>query len=189
MPLLTSGSEIYNPITDIDRPPVILFVDDEANILSALKRLFHSSGFKLLTAESAAAGLEILASEPVDLIVSDMRMPGMNGAQFLAQAKIQCPDTQRILLTGYAEMDAAVSAINDGGIYRYLQKPWEEDDLRLAIQHALEQQQLKRQTARLTEMVQEQNVQLARFNHELEAQVAARTGEIEQTVLFLEKAQ
>jgi adenylate cyclase len=169
--------------------PVILFVDDEPNILSALKRLFRGSGFKLLTADSGAAGLALLEQEPVDLIISDMRMPGMSGAQFLAHAKQLYPDTVRMLLTGYAEMDATISAINDGGIYHYLQKPWDEKDLLLTVQHALEQQDLKRQTARLSAVVQRQNEQLKAFNHDLEVQVAARTGEIQQTVLFLESTQ
>jgi adenylate cyclase len=186
---LTGGTGIDNPVTEVVRPPVILFVDDEANILSALKRLFRSSGFKLLTAESGSAGLALLAEEPVDLIISDMRMPVMNGAQFLAQAKKQYPEAIRILLTGYSEMDATISAINDGGIYRYLQKPWDEHDLVLTVQQALEQQELKRETARLTAIVQLQNEQLTAFNNQLEVQVAARTGEIQQTVMFLEKAQ
>jgi len=185
--IMVSG--IDHPVTDVFRPPKILLVDDEVNILSALKRVFRLSGFKLLTAESGPAGLAVLAEEPVDLIISDMRMPVMNGAQFLSQAKKQCPDAIRILLTGYSEMDATISAINDGGIYRYLQKPWNEHDLVLTVQHALEQQELKREAARLSTVVQLQNERLAAFNKELEAQVAARTGEIQQTVLFLEKAQ
>jgi len=170
-------------------PPTLLFVDDEANILSALKRLFRASGFTLLTAESGAAGLEILSAEDVDLVISDMRMPVMSGAQFLSQVKEKYPDTIRILLTGYSEVDAAISAINDGGIYRYLQKPWDEQDLLLTVQHALEQQALKRQTERLTALVHTQNEQLKWFNLDLERQVAARTGEVQQTVLFLESAQ
>lgn len=170
-------------------PAVILCVDDEVNILSALKRLFRSSEFKLLTAESGAAALEILAAEPVDLILSDMRMPGMNGAQFLAQARQLYPDTVRILLTGYAEMDAAIAAINDGGVYRFLQKPWDEHELVLAVRQALEQQALRRQNEQLSAVVRRQNQQLQAFNNELEAQVAARTGEVQQTVLFLEHAQ
>jgi len=173
----------------VARLPTLLLVDDETNILSALKRLFRSSGYKLLTAESGSAGLEILATEKVDLIISDMRMPGMSGAQFLSQAKQNHPDTMRILLTGYAEVDAAISAINDGGIYRYLQKPWDEQDLILTVQQALEQQALKRQTKELTALVLKQNERLKSFNTELEKQVAARTGEVEQTVMFLESAQ
>jgi len=189
---MPSSTAALNPAgleAETDRLPVLLFVDDETNILSALKRLFRASGFKLLTAESGVAGLEILATEKVDLVISDMRMPVMSGAQFLAQVKQHYPDTVRILLTGYSEVEAAISAINEGGIYRYLQKPWDEQDLTLTVQQALEQQALKRKTERLTALVQQQNEQLKLFNHELEKQVAARTGEIQQTVMFLESAQ
>lgn len=194
--LPVSGKAMSQPIDEssdtasaADRLPAILFVDDEADILSALRRLFRSSGCKLLTAGSGQAGLDVLAAEPVDLIISDMRMPGMNGAEFLAQAKARFPETVRILLTGFSEMGAAISAINEGGIYRYLQKPWDDQDLLLTVQHALEQQRLKRQTEHLTALVQSQNEKLKIFNLDLERQVQARTGEIQQTVLFLEKAQ
>jgi adenylate cyclase len=189
MPSNLSPSNLADLEAEPERLPVLLFVDDESNILSALKRLFRSTGFKLLTAESGIAGMQILATEKVDLVISDMRMPVMNGAQFLAQVKQHYPDTARILLTGYAEVEAAISAINEGGIYRYLQKPWDEHDLTLTVQQALEQQALKRKTERLTALVQHQNEQLKSFNSELEMQVAARTGEIQQTVLFLESAQ
>lgn len=186
-------SQLIDESTDVAgsaaQVPAILFVDDEADVLSALKRLFRSSGCKLLTAGSGEAGLDILAAEPVNLIISDMRMPGMSGAQFLARAKAQFPETVRILLTGFSEMDAAISAINEGGIYRYLQKPWNDQDLMLTVQHALEQQSLKRETEHLTALIQSQNEKLRAFNHELEQQVVARTGEIQQTVLFLEQAQ
>ena len=116
---------------------VVLVVDDEAGILSALKRLFRPVGYKVLTAESGAAALEILAAEHVDLIISDMRMPGMTGAQFLAQAKASYPDIVRILLTGYSEVGSTIAAINEGGIYHYLPKPWDEHDLLLTVKRAL----------------------------------------------------
>ena len=128
-----------------DPMPVILLVDDEASILSSLKRLFRPHGYKILTAESGAQGLELMATETVDLVISDMRMPGMTGAQFLALAKERFPDTVRILLTGYSEISATIAAINDGGIYHYLPKPWDERDLLLTVQRALEQQQLKQE--------------------------------------------
>ncbi|HEY4072260.1 MAG TPA: HD domain-containing phosphohydrolase [Herbaspirillum sp.] len=168
---------------------VVLVVDDEAGILSALKRLFRPAGYKVLTAESGAAGLEILASEHVDLIISDMRMPGMTGAQFLAQAKASYPDIVRILLTGYSEVSSTVAAINEGGIYHYLPKPWDEHDLLLTVKRALEQQQLKNEAQRLTQIVLRQNEELSAFNANLEKQVVARTEEIRQTVLFLEHSE
>jgi response regulator RpfG family c-di-GMP phosphodiesterase len=85
-----------------------------------------------------------MASADVDLVISDMRMPGMNGAQFLAQVKRQWPATMRILLTGYSEIGSTISAINDGGIHHYLSKPWEDRELLMIVAHALEEQQLRK---------------------------------------------
>jgi adenylate cyclase len=168
---------------------VILVVDDEPSILSALKRLFRPHNYRVLTAESGAAGLEVLAAEPVDLIISDMRMPGMSGAQFLAQAKTVYPDVVRILLTGYSDVGSTIAAINEGGVYHYLPKPWDEHDLLLTVRRALEQQQLKKEAERLAQVVLRQNEELSAFNANLEQQVVARTEEIRQTVLFLEHSE
>lgn len=170
-------------------PPCVLLVDDEQSILSALKRTFRPQGYRLLTATSAEAGLDILASAEVDLVISDMRMPGMNGAQFLAQVRQQWPATMRILLTGYSEIGSTISAINDGGIHHYLAKPWEDRELLMTVAHALEEQQLRKQKMALERKVREQNQQLADFNRQLERQVQSRTEELRQTVLFLENAQ
>ena len=87
-------------------------VDDEANILSPLRRLFRPHGYKVLVAGGGVEGLEMLAGEHVDLIISDMRMPGMDGATFLAEARQRYPDTVRLLLTGYADMDSTIAAIS-----------------------------------------------------------------------------
>ncbi|AOJ69895.1 MULTISPECIES: HD domain-containing phosphohydrolase [Burkholderia] len=169
--------------------PVILIVDDEPSILSALKRLLRTARYQVVTADSGAAGLDVLAAGDVDLIVSDMRMPGMTGAEFLARAQTLRPDTMRVLLTGYSEIDAVVSAINEGGVYRYLNKPWDDHDLLLTVKQALEQRRLRQETARLFAITQKQNEALVAFSTELEAQVHARTEEIRQTVMFLEDAQ
>lgn len=169
--------------------PVVLLVDDEPSILSALRRLLRTPRYEVLTAESGAAALELLASTEVDLIISDMRMPNMSGAEFLARAQTFYPDTMRILLTGYSEIDSVVRAINEGGVYRYLNKPWDDQDLLLTVAQALEQRRLRKETARLTALTQRQNNELREFNAGLEAQVLARTEEIRQTVMFLEDAQ
>lgn len=189
MPSIATPVSGDSPKANVAGPPTLLLVDGETNILSALKHLFDSSGFKLLTAESGPAGLEILATEHVDLIISDLHMPVMSGAQFLSRAKEKYPDTLGILLAGHSEIDATISAIDDGSIYRYLQKPWNEHDLRLTVQQALKQLALKKEAERLTALVHRQNEQLKSFSSELEAQVAARTTEIRQTVRTLESAQ
>ena len=166
----------------------LLFVDDEANILSSLKRLFRPQGYRIFTAESGAQGLEIMARETVDLVVSDMRMPEMNGAQFLEKAREKWPDTVRILLTGYAEVGATIDAINKGQIYRYVSKPWEDNDITLIVKHALQQKVLEREKQRLEELTHKQNEELKDMNAHLEEKVLSRTEEVRQTMGFLEAA-
>jgi response regulator RpfG family c-di-GMP phosphodiesterase len=122
-----------------DKPATILFVDDEVNVLNALRRLFHSEPYVTYIATSGAEGLEILQQNAVDLIVSDMRMPEMNGAEFLAQVVMKWPDTIRILLTGYSDMQSTIDAINKGRIYNYCNKPWNNEEFKLLVRNALEQ--------------------------------------------------
>ncbi|TCV89650.1 HD domain-containing phosphohydrolase [Sulfurirhabdus autotrophica] len=169
-------------------PSTLLFVDDEANILSSLKRLFRPFGYRIFTAESGAEGLEIMERDSVDLVVSDMRMPEMNGAQFLEKVREKWPDTVRILLTGYAEMEATIDAINKGQIYRYISKPWEDNDITLTVKQALERKQLEREKERLEALTQKQFEELKEFNATLESKVKSRTEEVRQTMGFLEVA-
>ncbi len=165
---------------------VLLFVDDEPNILSALRRLFRPHGYRILTAESGAAALKLLEQEPVDLILSDMRMPEMDGAQLLEQVKEHHPGVIRMLLTGYADMNSTVKAINQGEIYRYLSKPWNDHDLLLTIAEALDRRRLKDENARLLALTVKQNEQLKSLNSALEAKVAAQSAELSQTMAFLD---
>ena len=166
----------------------LLFVDDEASILSSLKRLFRPHGYRIFTAEGGAQALEIMERETVDLVISDMRMPEMNGAQFLQKVNERWPDCIRILLTGYAELEATVDAINKGHIYRYISKPWEDNDIVLSIQHALRQKQLEKANRGLEELTRKQNEELRDLNANLEQKVKARTEELRQTMAFLEVA-
>lgn len=166
----------------------LLFVDDETNILSALRRLFRPLGYNILTAEGGAQGLELLSQHKVDLVICDMRMPQMDGAQFLENVREHDPDTVRILLTGYADISSTIAAINKGQIYRYIAKPWEDNDIVLTVRHALEQKYLVREKARLEELTQRQNDELKELNASLEEKVKARTEELRQTMGLLEKA-
>ncbi len=166
----------------------ILFVDDESNILASLKRLFRPLGYRIFTAEGGAQGLEIMQRETVDLVISDMRMPEMSGAQFLEKVRERWPDTVRILLTGYAEIGATIDAINKGQIYRYVSKPWEENDITLIVKHALQQKMLEREKERLEELTHKQNEELKDLNAHLEEKVLARTSELNQAMQFLEVA-
>jgi response regulator RpfG family c-di-GMP phosphodiesterase len=159
-------------------PATLLLVDDEPNILSALRRLLRPAGYRILLADSGAAGLALLAQEPVDLVISDMRMPAMSGAQFLAEVRQRWPDTVRLLLTGYADIQSIQDAINGGEIYRYITKPWEDDDLLLLVRHALERRQLEQDKRRLEALTRQQNAELKALNQNLEAQVEARTRQL-----------
>lgn len=172
------------PNLDTDPPSApsmgtLLLVDDEPNILNALRRIFMPIGFNVLLAEGGRQGLDILATETVDLIVSDMRMPEMNGAEFLAKACSSHPDVPRILLTGHSELDAAIDAINRGQIVRYLTKPWNNMELVRVVQDALEQRNLRRDKARLESQVLSQFEALKELNASLERKVTERTASLE----------
>ena len=114
----------------------LLLVDDEPNITSALQRLLHRDGYHILTAASAAEGLELLALEDVQVIISDQRMPVMSGTEFLSRVKEMYPNTIRIVLSGYTELKSITDAINRGAIYKFFTKPWEDDLLREQIREA-----------------------------------------------------
>jgi len=163
----------------------ILFVDDEKNILSSLKRLFRPVGYRIFTATSGAEGLSILQNERVDMVISDMRMPEMDGAAFLAQVAEQWPDVVRILLTGYADVTSTVSAINKGGIYKYISKPWEDNDIKLSVEHALEKKYLEGEKKRLEQLTKRQNEELKEINANLEDRVQARTKDLAKVVVEL----
>lgn len=172
----------------LDTATTVLLVDDEPGILSSLRRLLRPAGYRIFTAESGKAGLEVLEHEPVDLVISDMRMPEMDGAQFLEQVRNRWPKTTRILLTGYADVASTIAAINRGEIYRYVSKPWDDDDLKLVVRDALEGARLRNENIRLLALTQAQNEELKDLNLNLENKVRQRTSEIEQVNSFLNLA-
>jgi response regulator RpfG family c-di-GMP phosphodiesterase len=159
-------------------PWTVLCVDDEANILSALKRTLRNAGYCVLTAGGGAQALAMLAEMPVDVVLSDMRMPAMDGAQLLEQVHARWPQVVRILLTGQSNMDATVAAINRGRILRYLSKPWDEAELLATVREGVERVALEREKVRLEALTQRQNTELKTLNTELESRVAARTAEL-----------
>ena len=166
----------------------LLCVDDEANILSALKRLFRPCGYRVLTAPSGEQGLKLLGEAAVDLVISDMRMPEMDGARFLEQVRERWPDTMRILLTGYSDITSTIAAVNRGEIYRYVSKPWVDDDVVMVVRQALELKGLEREKARLVELTRQQNLELAKLNAGLENIVAQRTAALNQALDSLGQA-
>jgi len=160
----------------------ILFVDDEENILRSLQRLFMDEEVEVFTASSGAKGLEILAREKeVGVIVSDQRMPEMTGVDFLEKSKAISPQSIRILLTGYADVNAAIDAINRGGTFRYLNKPWNDDELVQAVKGALHMYHLLTENKRLAAIVKQQNVELKKWNTELESIVQEQTMELQKS--------
>lgn len=156
----------------------VLCVDDEPSILSSLRRMFRPAGYRIHAATSGQEGLAILAKESIDVVISDMRMPEMNGAEFLERVREDWPDTVRMLLTGYADMQSTVAAINHGGIYRYISKPWNEGDLLATVREALETRALRREKERLERVVRQQNEELKHLNRGLEEKVSERTQEL-----------
>lgn len=171
-----------------DVGPLVLTVDDEPSVLSALRRVFRAQGIRTLQATSAADGLVLLSSNPVDMVISDMRMPEMDGARFLELVRAHDPSIVRILLTGYADMASTVAAINKGAIHRYISKPWDDQDLVLVVREALVRRSLEKRNADLAELIRRQNEELREANQMLESRVAARTAELQQINGMLDTA-
>jgi EAL domain-containing protein (putative c-di-GMP-specific phosphodiesterase class I)/CheY-like chemotaxis protein len=130
-----------------DGQNTLLIVDDEVRIVRALQRTLRRDGYHILTAQSAAQALDLLASHDVQVILCDQRMPGMNGTEFLSRAKDMYPDTIRLMLTGYAELDSVLDAINRGAIFRFFTKPWDDESIRQHIREAFRHHKLTRQAA------------------------------------------
>jgi C4-dicarboxylate-specific signal transduction histidine kinase len=142
--------------------PRVLFVDDEPDVLESLADVLYQD-YEVLTAVGGAAALEILAEVRVPVVVSDMRMPGMDGATFLGKVRERAPGAVRMLLTGHADLDATVRAVNDGGIFRFLTKPCPPAAMRKAVADALEQHRvLTADRELLAERVSELTTQLLR---------------------------
>jgi response regulator RpfG family c-di-GMP phosphodiesterase len=157
----------------------ILCVDDEPFILTALQRLLRSSGHKVLTAEGGEAALTLMNSEPVDLLISDMRMPVMSGADLMQKVRARWPHITRLLLTGHSDVNATISAINDGQVHRYLTKPWSDAELLLTIRESFEHKFLEEEKQRLEALTNQQNAELKDLNANLESLVAERTQALE----------
>lgn len=149
------------------RQRTILIVDDEENIIASLRRLLRRDGYRILYTTSAAEGLEILAKNDVDVVLSDQRMPGMTGVEFLRRAKTIHPGTIRMVLSGYTDLQSVTDAINEGAIYKFLTKPWDDDQLRHNIEEAFRQKELADDNRRLGNELQAANAELARTNEQL----------------------
>ncbi|PHV35260.1 response regulator [Janthinobacterium sp. BJB312] len=159
-------------------PRTLLLVDDEPNILASLKRLLRRDGYHILTANGGQEGLDVLASHAVDVIVSDQRMPGMLGADFLRKAKLLRPQTIRIMLSGYTELQAVTDAVNEGAIFKFLTKPWEDHQLREHIAEAFRLKGIDDDNVRLNAQLRDANQALAAANAAMQALVRQQQHQI-----------
>jgi len=166
----------------------LLLVDDEKNILRSLKRVLRHEPWDLTTVNSGEEALAAMAEQKFDLVISDARMPGMDGPTLLAEIRRKYPWCVRILLTGYADITSTISAINDGQIYRYISKPWDDDELRLIIRQALAFQHSERRRLALEKLTRKQNKELQSLNNNLEEKVRERTEELEEAAGMVEVA-
>jgi CheY-like chemotaxis protein len=157
----------------------VLIIDDEPPILRSLARLLAFEPYELVTANNGQEGLRLLDQATTAVVLSDYHMAGMGGAELLREARLRSPDTSRILFSGHIDVELIRSAVNAGEVYRFLTKPWNDDELLLAVRHGVERCQLMRHNRLLNQRAEEQNRQLKRFNGELELMVASRTEALE----------
>jgi YesN/AraC family two-component response regulator len=144
----------------------ILIVDDEAGIRNALTRALRGLPYRILTAGHGKEALAILAAQPVDVLLSDVDMPGMSGLELVRAARREFPDAVRILLTGRSSLDNALAAINEGEVFRYLTKPWDDDDLRTTLAHAVERLGELRRAAAADRAAERRRILLAELQRE-----------------------
>ncbi len=157
----------------------LLFVDDEEGVLRAMRRIFLDENYQVLTARDAREALQIMESRPVQLVVSDHRMPGMSGAQLLKEIKERWPETIRIMLTGHADVHSIMGAVNEGAVFKFITKPWHDEDLRLTVSLALQQYVLLKENRRLKEINRRQQAKIKNY-----AGLIAKDNSILETVLI-----
>lgn len=153
----------------------VLIVDDEPNILTALRRSLSSippsmldgDRLELIPANSPDDALQLAIAENFDLVISDLRMPGMSGVELLSEIANRHPNVARVLMSGYADLAAIVSAINEARIFRFIPKPWDDNDMRMAVVQALHYRAIILENQRLADLVRSQRGELDRQNAEL----------------------
>lgn len=151
-----SDSSLESGVGSEAQPFTLLFVDDEEGVLSAMRRIFMEENYTILTATSGEKALELLGNHAVHLVVSDHRMPGMTGAELLKAIKDQWPETIRIMLTGHADVNSIMGAVQDGAVYKFITKPWNDEDLRLTVSLALQQYVLQHDNRKLRDLARVQ---------------------------------
>lgn len=162
----------------------VLVVDDEPDVVQSVQSLLRLE-FRVLGATRAADALKIMEKDEVHVVMSDQRMPGMTGVEFLHRVKGGHPEAIRLLFTGYADIKAVIDAINQGNVYRYITKPWDPDELQLVIRQACEQYDLLVERKRLLAELQEKNKQLQRSNELKEAFIRVASHELRTPLTIL----
>ena len=157
----------------------LLLIDDDEAILAALALLFRRDGYRVLSTLTAEDGLVQLERERLAVVIVDQRLPGMTGVEFLQRVRERWPDTVRIMLTAYSDLATTTAAINAGHVYRYLVKPWDNDELRAVVRDSVRFYDLHRENRRLMELSATQALELRRLNEALARQVAEHTTELE----------
>ncbi|MEZ6046053.1 MAG: response regulator [Planctomycetaceae bacterium] len=149
----------------------VLIIDDEPNIVKSCTRLLRNAGYEVLGTTDVHDALKIIASQEIAVVISDQRMPEMTGAKLLSIIKELSPETTRLVLTGYADINAAISSINDGHVYQYLTKPWDEEAILVAVNEAAELHQKYLKSANFNRSTRQKILSLEMINAELRAQL------------------
>ncbi len=157
----------------------LLIVDDEDHILLALELLLRRAGYHVVTAHNANDALDVMRQQPISLVISDERLPDMLGRELLREIQKNWPDTIRVTLTGYANVDSVLAAINEGHVFQFLVKPWDDEELKAVVRDGLRLLDLLRENRRLYQITQRQSHELRKVNESLEQRVEKRTVEVE----------
>lgn len=182
-----STTHSMEPVLD-ESPVSVIFVDDEDNILSALKRATRKMFLQTRFCNSPEQALEQIRVQPPEIIITDMRMPHMNGVQFLEGVEDICPGRVKILLTGQADQQDTIDAINHGKIFKYIQKPWNDAYLKQVLESAISIVSNQREKEYLFHLTRYQKAELAKLNQQLEKKVEARTAELKKSNSKLREA-
>ncbi len=164
----------------------ILYVDDEPDNLTVFKAAFRRH-FNIYIANSAKEGMAVLGQSDIQLIITDQRMPGITGIEFLKTAVEKHPKIIRMILTGYSDIDVVIQSINQGHIYRYITKPWDKNELKMIIDNALETYRLKNENLTLLKDLKKANLKLEEYAADLEQKVRERTQVLEKNMALLER--
>lgn len=154
-------------------------MDDDINILNSLKRLLRKDGYTIFTSENTTEALDIFHDNSINMVLCDQRMPGMSGTEFLSVIREKYPDVIRIVLTGYTDIDTITESINKGHIFKFILKPWDDQNLRLEIRQGLDHYDLIQSNKRLHETIIRKNEELEKINRNLEHMVSERTKDLE----------